>query len=121
MCDHIEDAVDLRNLRLILMFLVSSIDNDENDDIKGRSQSIAEHDNRNVANVHYRMHKGGTLSALERINCLIHLSSEAQDNTIFFGDVVGVNDVPYFRDFLSMIPNPSRVWEVPEGTNLEDL
>lgn len=121
MCDHIEDAVDLLYLRLILMFLVSSKDDYENDNVKGRFQLIEEHDNPNVANVHYRMHKGGTLTALERINCLIQHSRDAQDNTILFGDVVGVNDVPYFRNFLSMIPNPSRVWEVPAGSNHDDF
>lgn len=96
------------------MFLVSGIDDDK-DRIKGHSQPIAERDNPNVANLNYRMHEGGMLSALERINCLIQLSREAQDNVILFGDTVGVMNVPYFRDFLSMIPNPARIWEVPEG------
>ena len=64
MCDHIEDGLDLYNLRLILMFLVAGID-EEGDPIRGRSTPFAAQENPNVVNVHYRMHNGGMLSAFE--------------------------------------------------------
>jgi hypothetical protein len=111
-CDHLEDAIDLWNLRLVLKFLVS-----ESKDDGRHFRLLEEQDNPNIAYANYRIQGGKVLSALERINRLIQVCHQAQDDVIFYGDIVGVNDVPYFRDFLSMIPNPSRVWEIPEGSD----
>src|SRR5579859_7994149 len=101
MCGAVDDALTLSILRSVLIFLVS-----RKLETNIASDALSERDNINVANVHYRMYEGGMLSALERINCLIELSWEAQHNTLLFNDSVGIDNVPYFLDFISMIPNP---------------
>ena len=57
------------------------------------------------------------MSALDRINYLIELCHEAQQSTIF-AEQLGVDNIPYLDYFLSMLLNPVRLWEIPEGLNL---
>jgi hypothetical protein len=97
---------DLKILRAILIYFVWGI-------------QATSHDNPNIATVHYQLRGGGYLSALERISCLVWLSFMAQAKTPNkFVNEAGFDNNPYFRNFLSMLPNPSRVGEIPESFNL---
>jgi len=118
MCGHIEDAIDLDILRSVLIVLVSALT--ENEGPLRRSGPISPEENAIVANVHYNTCNAGFLSALDRTNILLELSLEAQEMTLF-SDRIGVDNIPYLRLFLSKIPNPARVWEVPDGANLRLL
>jgi len=114
MCHHIDDAFDLDILRSVLVALVSGLTNEQGDKFRD-SRVIGKEDNAHIANVHYITSTGVFMSALERVNRLLQLSHEAQEKTVFADTRLGVINTPYLRQFLSMIPNPSRLWEIPEG------
>ena len=92
----------------------------ENEEPLRNSGPISPEENAMVANVHYNTCNGGFLSALDRTNILLELSLNAQEMPLL-SDQIGVDNIPYLRHFLSKIPNPARVWEVPEGANLRLL
>jgi len=60
--------MDLYHLRLVLTFLVSDNEEDQVRSNHDGLKPITEEDNCNITNICCRMRRGGTLSALERIN-----------------------------------------------------
>ena len=116
-CGHIEDALDLWILRSILVFVVSG---KKDDCDPKRLWHFDEADNTLLSKSLYLKDNGVTVSALDRVRWVMTRLFEAQDNVLFSG-TFGVDNVPHFRLFLSLIPNPSRISEIHENFHDEDL
>jgi hypothetical protein len=91
------------------MFLVSSTISYSRD-VDG-SEAFSESVNPNLTKVCYQVDGQRKFSALERVNCLLQLSGEARSRITMYGDIVGYNDVASFWEYLSMIPDPSCIWD----------
>ena len=117
-CGHIEDALDLSILRSILVLLVSG---KKDDCDSNRLWHFDEADNTLLSKCLYLTDNEVTVSALDRVQWVVTRSFQAQDNVLLFGDTVGVDNVPHFRLFLSLIPNPSRISEIHQNFHDGDL
>ena len=111
---------DLLRLQLVLMFLVSSARFNSKVILRrirlGAGNSITDFDNPNLAKVCYRVDNGREISALERVNRLLLLSTGAQG---YCWD--GVNDTVPFWNYLSLIPDPSCIWDIHHDVGILPL
>ena len=116
---RLNEGPDLLRLQFLLMFLGSSKDhNSKGVSLLGlNSTVITDFDNPNLAKVCYRVDDGGEFSALQRVNHLLVLSMDAQ----YYCWDDQVNKIVPFWKYLSLIPDPSCIWDTHQDVRMLPL